>query len=280
MDYALRHTCFKTHGGWQYRNCNLQKPQKLHINTNNKPKEIVDIVASGEKCATNKDKLIDDTSNVSLKVCPKSQADPDNDVCDAKVEDCKCSVHYEHNEKGEELIKSPGKQESQSENESDESDVVEHDVKVCDICGDAGREDLLAICCRCTDGAEHTYCMREMLEKLPEGDWFCEERQDAVEAENKRPDAEEFFSKRQTLESSKGSSHVLGSSLLPAPAVPKAEARHPDQQSSQLPSDVESVLLQQVLNLTPEQLSSLPPDQQQQVIQLQQALKRDQMQPA
>ncbi|CAL5209322.1 unnamed protein product [Lathyrus oleraceus] len=79
---------------------------------------------------------------------------------------------------------------------------------------------------------------------------------------------------------SKGSSHVLGSSLLPAPAVPKAEARHPDQQSSQLPSDVESVLLQQVLNLTPEQLSSLPPEQQQQVIQLQQALKRDQMQPA
>lgn len=28
---------------------------------------------------------------------------------------------------------------------------------MCDICGDAGREDLLAICCRCTDGAEHTY---------------------------------------------------------------------------------------------------------------------------
>ena len=47
---------------------------------------------------------------------------------------------------------------------------------------------------------------------------------------------------------------------------------------SQLPSDMESVLLQQVLNLTPEQLSSLPPEQQQQVIQLQQALKRDQMQ--
>jgi len=28
--------------------------------------------------------------------------------------------------------------------------------------------------------------MREMLEKLPEGDWLCEECQDAVEAENKR----------------------------------------------------------------------------------------------
>ncbi|WJX14277.1 hypothetical protein P8452_04569 [Trifolium repens] len=79
---------------------------------------------------------------------------------------------------------------------------------------------------------------------------------------------------------SNGSSHMLGSSSIPVPAVPKAEVRHSDQQSSQsqLPSDVESALLQQVLNLTPEQLSSLPPDQQQQVIQLQQALKRDQMQ--
>ncbi|CAK8539204.1 unnamed protein product [Lathyrus sativus] len=216
------------------RDSNSQIPEKISEcsieNCNSSlTKESAPIVVSGEKCATNKDKLIDDTSNVS-KVCPKSQADPDNDVCDAKVEDSKCSVHYGHNEKGEELIKSPGKQESQSENESDESDVVEHDVKVCDICGDAGREDLLAICCRCTDGAEHTYCMREMLEKLPEGDWFCEECQDALEAENKRLDAEEKklikttsmsqvsgkrlsdnidvappAAKRQTLESSKGS---------------------------------------------------------------------------
>ncbi|PNY10595.1 cleavage stimulation factor subunit 2 tau variant-like protein [Trifolium pratense] len=79
---------------------------------------------------------------------------------------------------------------------------------------------------------------------------------------------------------SNGSSHMLGTSSIPVPVVPKAEVRHSDQQSSQpqLPSDVESALLQQVLNLTPEQLSSLPPDQQQQVIQLQQALKRDQMQ--
>ncbi|KAK3012626.1 hypothetical protein RJ639_009896 [Escallonia herrerae] len=43
---------------------------------------------------------------------------------------------------------------------------------------------------------------------------------------------------------------------------------------SKLPSDVESAaLLQQVLNLTPEQLSSLQPDQQLQVIQLQQMLR-------
>ncbi|KZV40935.1 hypothetical protein F511_05180 [Dorcoceras hygrometricum] len=59
--------------------------------------------------------------------------------------------------------------------EAEDSDIVEQDVKVCDICGDAGREDLLAICCRCSDGAEHTYCMREMLAKVPEGDWLCEE---------------------------------------------------------------------------------------------------------
>ncbi|XP_058778455.1 uncharacterized protein LOC131652572 isoform X2 [Vicia villosa] len=217
------------------RESNSQIPEKMSERSiencsSSLTKESAPVVVSGEKCTTNKDKLIDDTSNVSLKVCPKSQADPDNDVCDAKVEDSKCSVHYGHHEKAEELIKSPGKQESQSENESDESDVVEHDVKVCDICGDAGREDLLAICCRCTDGAEHTYCMREMLEKLPEGDWFCEECQDAVEAENKRLDAEEKkiikttsmsqvsgkrlsdnievappAAKRQTLESSKGS---------------------------------------------------------------------------
>ncbi|XP_071710293.1 ASI1-immunoprecipitated protein 2-like [Rutidosis leptorrhynchoides] len=59
--------------------------------------------------------------------------------------------------------------------DSDESDVVELDVKVCDICGDAGREDLLAICCKCPDGAEHIYCMRVTMDKPPEGNWVCEE---------------------------------------------------------------------------------------------------------
>ncbi|KAK7820389.1 cleavage stimulating factor 64 [Quercus suber] len=54
----------------------------------------------------------------------------------------------------------------------------------------------------------------------------------------------------------------------------------PQSPQSQLPPEVESALLQQVLNLTPEQLSSLPPEQQQQVIQLQQVLRRDQIQPS
>ncbi|CAH8362217.1 unnamed protein product [Eruca vesicaria subsp. sativa] len=65
-----------------------------------------------------------------------------------------------------------------SESESEDAEV-EHDVKVCDICGDAGREDLLAICSGCSDGAEHTYCMRVMLDKVPEGDWLCEECEEA-----------------------------------------------------------------------------------------------------
>ncbi|KAJ3689574.1 hypothetical protein LUZ61_018738 [Rhynchospora tenuis] len=62
------------------------------------------------------------------------------------------------------------------------------DVNVCDICGDTGREELLATCSRCIDGAEHTYCMRVRLEKLPEGDWLCEECQlkDKADKEKQR----------------------------------------------------------------------------------------------
>ncbi|KAF8079510.1 hypothetical protein N665_1021s0005 [Sinapis alba] len=81
-----------------------------------------------------------------------------------------------------------------SESESD-SEMVLHDVKVCDICGDAGREDLLAICTGCSDGAEHTYCMRERLSAVPEGDWLCEECQFAEEAEKQKQEGKR---KRET----------------------------------------------------------------------------------
>ncbi|KAF9687028.1 hypothetical protein SADUNF_Sadunf02G0051200 [Salix dunnii] len=70
------------------------------------------------------------------------------------------------------------------------------------------------------------------------------------------------------------------SSVPPNPLPRPEELQHSGKQVPQLPADIESALLQQVMNLTPEQLSSLPPDQQQQVIQLQQALRRDQMQPS
>ncbi|XP_023641528.1 uncharacterized protein LOC17892999 isoform X2 [Capsella rubella] len=73
-----------------------------------------------------------------------------------------------------------------SETESADSEMLELDVKVCDTCGDAGREDLLAICSRCSDGAEHTYCMRVMLKKVPKGDWLCEECKFAEVAEKKK----------------------------------------------------------------------------------------------
>ncbi|XP_021864646.1 cleavage stimulating factor 64 isoform X1 [Spinacia oleracea] len=51
------------------------------------------------------------------------------------------------------------------------------------------------------------------------------------------------------------------------------EAQNIEKQAPQFPPDVDPALLQQVLNLTPEQLSSLPPQQQLQVIQLQQMLR-------
>lgn len=61
-----------------------------------------------------------------------------------------------------------------SEGCDDESIDLE-DVNVCDICGDAGQEDKLAICSKCSDGAEHIYCMRIRLEKVPDTDWICED---------------------------------------------------------------------------------------------------------
>ncbi|CAI9785545.1 unnamed protein product [Fraxinus pennsylvanica] len=73
-------------------------------------------------------------------------------------------------------------------NVSEDSDMEEQDVKVCDICGDAGREDLLAVCSRCSDGAEHTYCMEEMVTKVPEGNWLCEECKVEEQMSNQKQD--------------------------------------------------------------------------------------------
>ncbi|KAF1861319.1 hypothetical protein Lal_00014045 [Lupinus albus] len=156
-------------------------------------KEREPIVDSGEKCIANKDSLVDFTAKVSTKVCPKSEADRDKDVCDVKDEDRNGSAHDRQHEKTEELVKSPGLQEPKSEHESDKTDLMEPDIDVqsCDICGDAGREYQLAICSRCSDGAEHIYCMRVMLQKVPEGDWLCEECQYAVETEKQMLEVEE-----------------------------------------------------------------------------------------
>ncbi|MED6182964.1 hypothetical protein PIB30_033566 [Stylosanthes scabra] len=192
-------------------------------------KEIVTANFSSEKSLADNDGLVNGiTGKVSAKVYPKSETDSDNDVGDVKDKGHKVPVHDGLHKKQGELVKSPVKPEAQSGDESDDSDI-EHDVKVCDICGDAGREELLAICSRCSDGAEHTYCMREMLEKVPEGDWLCEECKYAEETEKqgldveekkvhkvsstaqisgKRPSESEELAKtgkKQALESSKGS---------------------------------------------------------------------------
>ncbi|XP_017977038.1 PREDICTED: uncharacterized protein LOC18599595 isoform X1 [Theobroma cacao] len=129
------------------------------------------------------------SSEISTKIHSKLEADIDSNSGDPADKTDK-SLNEDEQDKLNELVELPDKQESPSQavsgDESYESDATEHDVKVCDICGDAGREDLLAICSKCADGAEHTYCMREMLQKVPEGDWLCEECKLAEETESQK----------------------------------------------------------------------------------------------
>ncbi|KAJ0025064.1 hypothetical protein Pint_07836 [Pistacia integerrima] len=80
-----------------------------------------------------------------------------------------------------------------------------------------------------------------------------------------------------------GPSQASGAGLAPVNPIPEVEEVKSSENQisqSQLPPDVESALLQQVMSLTPEQLNSLPLEQRQQVIQLQQALLQNQMQPS
>ncbi|XP_028752367.1 uncharacterized protein LOC114712078 isoform X2 [Neltuma alba] len=197
-----------------------EKPECFTENTDSPLRTVIaNSVVSGEK------PLVDGSSSASLKIDSKSEADAVNGGIPGEARNDEVQ---DEQDKAEKPLESLGMEDPRSEDESDESDVVEHDVKVCDICGDAGREDLLAICSRCSDGAEHTYCMREMLKKVPEGDWQCEECKFA-ETYNQRLDVEERkiskvsstsqhsgkrltenieptpLTKRQALESSSGS---------------------------------------------------------------------------
>ncbi|CAA2963350.1 Lysine-specific demethylase lid [Olea europaea subsp. europaea] len=69
-----------------------------------------------------------------------------------------------------------------------DSDVEDPDVKVCGICGDEGRKDLLVICSRCSDWAEHTYCMLKVPTKVPKGNWVCLECKVEEKSSNQRQD--------------------------------------------------------------------------------------------
>ncbi|KAK8542855.1 hypothetical protein V6N13_136593 [Hibiscus sabdariffa] len=99
------------------------------------------------------------------------------------------SLNEGEQDESTEFVELPDKKETPlqtlSADEGYESDATE-DVEVCDICGDAGQEDLLVICSKCSDGAEHTYCMREMLQKVPEGYWLCEECKLVEETETQK----------------------------------------------------------------------------------------------
>ncbi|XP_010549857.1 PREDICTED: uncharacterized protein LOC104820905 isoform X2 [Tarenaya hassleriana] len=119
----------------------------------------------------------------------QSNRDSKNIMTEGSAHFCQDSNNEKSDENAEAQKAEGPNTSAMSENESDDSEMVEHDVKVCDICGDAGREDLLAICSRCSDGAEHTYCMREMIDEVPEGDWLCEECKFAEEAEQQKLEA-------------------------------------------------------------------------------------------
>ena len=58
------------------------------------------------------------------------------------------------------------------EGESEEGEGVEEIV--CDICREGDREEVLLLCSRegC-DGAAHCDCLRPVLLRVPEGEWFC-----------------------------------------------------------------------------------------------------------
>ncbi|CAL9028970.1 unnamed protein product [Prunus brigantina] len=98
----------------------------------------------------------------------------DDQIGGKKEDDVKCDAVVEEQE---------APSQSQPVNCDDGSDVGEDDVKVCDICGDTGREELLATCSRCIDGAEHIYCMQVMMEKVPGDDWMCEDCMHMEESE-------------------------------------------------------------------------------------------------
>ncbi|XP_077244950.1 ASI1-immunoprecipitated protein 2-like isoform X2 [Tasmannia lanceolata] len=118
-----------------------------------------------------------------------------------------------------------------SESEHSRSDILEDDVKVCDICGDAGREELLAICSRCSDGAEHTYCMSIMLDKVPEGDWLCEGCNFKEDDENKHPDEFGTVSETPTAPSLNERSQNNGGTFSPKDS-PKLDIKSQEAESN------------------------------------------------
>ncbi|KAK6118468.1 hypothetical protein DH2020_047735 [Rehmannia glutinosa] len=144
----------------KFQNTSSQPSNGKYVSHDQNPRDVKD-----EKPSPTKDGLLESSIEHRDSLSPKGVAS--DVVCDDPPA---TALNSNQNNDDMEVVFQPI-------DETDDSDMVEQDVKVCDICGDAGREDLLAFCCRCSDGAEHTYCMREMLAKVPEGEWLCEECQ-------------------------------------------------------------------------------------------------------
>ncbi|KAF7809983.1 uncharacterized protein G2W53_036726 [Senna tora] len=127
-------------------------------------------------------------SAISLKgepsVCSGEQVE--SSLATVSLASCK-----KHLQKSESVIDHNTMQESlesQPENPRGASDLLDDEVRVCDTCGDLGREELLAFCEKCTDGAAHIYCMRVKLDKVPEGGWTCEECMLRIDTEKAEQD--------------------------------------------------------------------------------------------
>ncbi|XP_022717835.1 uncharacterized protein LOC111276330 isoform X2 [Durio zibethinus] len=114
---------------------------------------------------------------------------------------------------------------------SDGSDSTEYEVKVCDICGDIGREELLAVCSNCNDGAEHIYCMRVNMDNVPKGDWMCEECMFSKETEKQREDELEggvrIFKKTYSVESETKDLEVEESKAHSVSSMPLYSSKRP-----------------------------------------------------
>ncbi|XP_050385858.1 uncharacterized protein LOC126802292 isoform X2 [Argentina anserina] len=150
--------------------------------------------ATGQKFASYKG------LEVSTKMCPKFEETSDDGEV-PKQEALRCSGQGERDIESSEMVDTAAKRPLQSDNgdDSDGSDAVEHDVNVCDICGDTGREESLVTCSRCSDGAEHIYCMRKMLRRVPKSDWLCEECKFTEQIENQKQDVDGNRMKKAVL---------------------------------------------------------------------------------
>lgn len=105
------------------------------------------------------------------------------------------------------------------------------DVRICDICGDVGREALLALCSKCSDGAEHIYCMRIKMDQVPERDWVCEDCMLMQEPKRLKPTEVEISESTCNPSFLKGTTQGLPTTHSSVWHVDGLETNHPSKRS-------------------------------------------------